>query len=122
MGQTSRIRSTDGKVAAAKSAQNPATRKPAIAHIAVRYFMGTPPNCNDSTTVSSRSVSCRYQAISRIDRWSLSAIDLLPTTIPRGHIRTTSLLLIGIARFTCLCWCNAPWVQPGCKDVGEEVV
>ena len=45
--QTSRIRSTDGKVAMAKSAQNPATRKPAIAHIAVRYFIGAPHNRND---------------------------------------------------------------------------
>ena len=38
--QTSRIRSfVDGKVAKAKSAQKPATRKPALAHIAIRYFM-----------------------------------------------------------------------------------
>src|ERR1035437_7856129 len=38
--QTSRIRSlVDGKVAMAKSAQKPATRKPAPAHIAIRYFM-----------------------------------------------------------------------------------
>ena len=37
---TSRIRSlVDGKVAMANSAQKPATRKPAIAHIAIRYFM-----------------------------------------------------------------------------------
>src|SRR5712691_8622667 len=38
--QTSRIRSlVDGKVARAKSAQKPATRKPALAHKAIRYFM-----------------------------------------------------------------------------------
>jgi len=38
--QTSRIRSlVDGRVAMAKSAQKPATRKPALAHIAILYFM-----------------------------------------------------------------------------------
>jgi len=41
--QRSRIRSfVDGKVAIAKSDQNPATRKPALAHIAVQYFMMQP--------------------------------------------------------------------------------
>ena len=39
--QTSWIRSfVDGKVARANSAQNPATRKPALAHIASRMFIG----------------------------------------------------------------------------------
>src|SRR6266436_3511521 len=38
--QTSRMRSfVAGKVANAKSAQKPATRQPALAHIEIRYFM-----------------------------------------------------------------------------------
>lgn len=48
--QTSRSRSlADGKAAKAKSAQKPATRKPVLAHIAIRHFMGLfydfPPSC-----------------------------------------------------------------------------
>jgi len=44
--QTSRIRSlVDGKVAAANSAQKPATKKPTIAHIAIRDFMSATPTC-----------------------------------------------------------------------------
>lgn len=39
-GRTTRIRSfVDGKVAKANSAQNPAIRKPTIAHTVIRYFM-----------------------------------------------------------------------------------
>jgi hypothetical protein len=45
----SRIRSLDGKVKKPKSAQKPATRNPAIAHIATRYFMVQPPNENKFT-------------------------------------------------------------------------
>src|SRR6516164_2605921 len=41
---TSRIRSlVDGKVTTAKNAQKPATRKPVIAHIPIRYFMTATP-------------------------------------------------------------------------------
>src|SRR5205814_7816558 len=43
-GQTSRLGSlVDGKVAMAKSAQKPATKKPALAHKAIRYFVV--PSC-----------------------------------------------------------------------------
>src|SRR6516225_9920571 len=50
---TSRIRSgAAGKVATAKSAQKPASKKPAMAHIAIRYLMAPPPHKDNSTPLA----------------------------------------------------------------------
>jgi hypothetical protein len=57
---TSRIRSlVDGKVAMANSAQKPATRKPAIAHIAIRYFI---------TATSAASIILRLSGLTNLTR------------------------------------------------------
>ena len=76
--QTSRIRSlVDGKVAAANSAHRPATRKPTIAHITIRYFMCA--TSKQTQFYAFLGANCREQAITLID------IATQPRSAESGH-------------------------------------
>ena len=102
---TSRMRSlVDGKVATAKSAQNPATRKPAIAHTAIRHLMAPARNWHDSTPSAGKEKQKEHQQKTfatsvvpraRINHGHRARLVARPT---RNHVISLNLILAWVAR------------------------